>query len=118
MPCLTLGPADQHGFSSLNDCQSVSQEILCVLILLYIYLHIQCLSETVVNYYVIHFIILVLPKFSVSLFAANHLPTRDTTLFDNIQKSFKFLPEIMMLMSSANITGAARVFIVGGRSFI
>jgi hypothetical protein len=36
--------------------------------------------------YDINFIILVLSKFRVSLFAANHLPIRDTTLFDNIQK--------------------------------
>jgi hypothetical protein len=72
---LTLGPADRCGFSSLNHYQLVSQEILCVLILLYIYLHVQCLSEIVVNY-VINLIILVLSKFRVSLFAANHLTIR------------------------------------------
>jgi hypothetical protein len=35
-----------------------------------------------------------------------------------MQKSYKFLLEIMMLVSSANIMGIAKVFIVGGRSFI
>jgi hypothetical protein len=67
---------------------------------------------------VINFIIFVLSKFSVSLFAANHLPTRDTTLFDNIQKSSKFSLESMILVSSANIIGDARVFIVGGWSLL
>jgi hypothetical protein len=52
------------------------------------------------------------------LLAANHLPIRDTSLFDNMQKSSKFLLEIMTLVSSANIMGIAKVFIVGGRSFI
>jgi hypothetical protein len=36
----------------------------------------------------------------------------------NMQKSSQFLLEIMMLVSSANIMGIAKVFIVGGRSFI
>jgi hypothetical protein len=63
--------------------------------------------------YVINIIKLVLSKFRVSLFATDHLLIRDTTLFDNIQKSNKFL-----LVSSTNIIGAARVFIVGGRSFV
>jgi hypothetical protein len=35
-----------------------------------------------------------------------------------MQKSSKFLLEIMTLVSSANIMGIAKVFIVGGRSFI
>jgi hypothetical protein len=68
--------------------------------------------------YVINVIILVLSKFRVSLFIANHLPIRDTILFDNIQKSSKFLLGITVVMSSANIIGAARLFNVGGRSFI
>jgi hypothetical protein len=72
MPRLTLRSADRRVVSTLNDYQYVSQEVLCVLILLYIYLHIQCLSEIVVNC-VITFITLVLSKFRVSLFAANHL---------------------------------------------
>jgi hypothetical protein len=41
--------------------------------------------------YVIHFILLVLSKFRVSLFTANHLPIKDTTLFDNITKIIKIL---------------------------
>jgi hypothetical protein len=90
MPSLTLGPADQHGFSNLNDYQFVNQEILCVPIFVYIYLHTQCLLEIVVNY-VINFIILVSSKFRVILFTANHLTIRDTALFDNIQNSSKFL---------------------------
>jgi hypothetical protein len=67
--------------------------------------------------YVKNFIILVLSKFRVRLFVANHY-VEGTTLFDNIQKSSKFLLDIMILVSSANIIGAARVFIVGGRLFI
>jgi hypothetical protein len=39
-------------------------------------------------------------------------------MFDILQKSSNFLPEIMTLESSANIVGLAKVFIVGGRSFM
>jgi hypothetical protein len=39
-------------------------------------------------------------------------------MFDIIQKSSKFLLEIMTLVSSANIMGSDKVFIVGGRSFM
>jgi hypothetical protein len=39
-------------------------------------------------------------------------------MFDVAQKSSKFLLEIMTLMSSANIMGSVKVFIVGGRSFM
>jgi hypothetical protein len=39
-------------------------------------------------------------------------------MFDTLQKSSNFLQEIMTLVSSANIMGFAKVFIVGGRSFI
>jgi hypothetical protein len=35
-----------------------------------------------------------------------------------MQKISKFLPEIMILLSSVNIMGIDEVFIVGGRSFI
>jgi hypothetical protein len=35
-----------------------------------------------------------------------------------MQRSSKFLPEIITLVSSANIIGADEVFNVGGRSFI
>jgi hypothetical protein len=52
------------------------------------------------------------------LLEANHLLIRDTTLFDNMQKSSKFLLEIMTLVSSANSMGVAKEFIVGGRSFL
>jgi hypothetical protein len=67
---------------------------------------------------VVNFIIFVLSRFNVSLLAANHLIISDTTLFDNMQKSSKFLLEIMTLVLSANIMGIAKVFILGGRSFI
>jgi hypothetical protein len=67
---------------------------------------------------VVNCIIFVLSRFSVSLLAANHLLIRDTTLFDNMQKSSKFLLEIVTLVSSVNTVGIAKVFIVGGRSFI
>jgi hypothetical protein len=40
----------------------------------------------------------------------------DRSLFDNTQKSSKFLPEIMTLVSLANVMGTDNVFIVGGRS--
>jgi hypothetical protein len=36
-------------------------------------------------------------------------------MFDVAQKSSKFLLEIMTLVSSANIMGTVKVFIVGGR---
>jgi hypothetical protein len=39
-------------------------------------------------------------------------------MFDILQKSSNFLIEIMTLVSSANIMGFAKVFIVGGRSFM
>jgi hypothetical protein len=45
---LTLEPADRYGFSSLNDYQFVSQGILCLLLLLYIYHYIQCLMDIVI----------------------------------------------------------------------
>jgi hypothetical protein len=35
-----------------------------------------------------------------------------------MKKSSRFLIAIMMLVSAANIMGVAKVFIVGGRSFI
>jgi hypothetical protein len=39
-------------------------------------------------------------------------------MFDSIQKSSKFLLEIMTLVSSANIMDIDEVFSVGGWSFI
>jgi hypothetical protein len=52
------------------------------------------------------------------LLAANHLLIRDRTLFDNMQKSSRFILEIVILVSSANIMSIAKVFIVGGGSFV
>jgi hypothetical protein len=42
----------------------------------------------------------------------------ESTLYDTIQKSYKFLPEIITLVLSANIMGTDRVFYVGGRSSV
>jgi hypothetical protein len=39
-------------------------------------------------------------------------------MFDVAQKSSTFIIEIMTLVSSANIMGFVKVFIVGGRSFM
>jgi hypothetical protein len=39
-------------------------------------------------------------------------------MFDIVQKSSKFLLEIMTLVSSAKIMGSDKVFIAGGRSFM
>jgi hypothetical protein len=39
-------------------------------------------------------------------------------MFDVAQKSSTFLLEILTLVSSANIMGSVKVFIVGGRSFM
>jgi hypothetical protein len=39
-------------------------------------------------------------------------------MFDILQKSSNFLLEIITLVLSANIMGFAKVFIVGGRSFM
>jgi hypothetical protein len=47
---LALEQTDWYGFSSLNDYQFVSKEILFLLPLLYIYHYIQCLMDTVVSF--------------------------------------------------------------------
>jgi hypothetical protein len=39
-------------------------------------------------------------------------------MFDTEQKSSIYLPEIITLLSSVNIKGSDRIFIVGGRSFV
>jgi hypothetical protein len=39
-------------------------------------------------------------------------------VFDTVEKSSKFLPEIITLVSSANKVGSDKVFIGGGRSFM
>jgi hypothetical protein len=66
---------------------------------------------------VVSFVIFVLSRFRASLLAANHLLLRYTTLFDNMQISSRFLLEIMMLVSSSNIMGTAKVLLVEVRSF-
>jgi hypothetical protein len=42
----------------------------------------------------------------------------ERTVFEIVQKSSKFLLEIITLLSFANIMGFHKLFIVGGRSFI
>jgi hypothetical protein len=39
-------------------------------------------------------------------------------VFDNVEKSLKFLLEVISLVSSANKMGSYKLFIVGYRSFI
>jgi hypothetical protein len=65
--------------------------------------------------FAINFIMFILSKFKVNFFGATHLLIRDTNLFDYMQTSPKFLLEFMTLVSSANIIGAVRVFIVGAK---
>jgi hypothetical protein len=50
------------------------------------------------------------------LLAVNHLFIYDTTEFANLPHSSKFSPIITTLVSSANIMGIAKVFIIGGIS--
>jgi hypothetical protein len=57
-------------------------------------------------------------RFRDTLFAKDHLLIWGKTLFDIMQKSSKFLLEIVTLVSSANIMGTDEVFSVGGRSCI
>jgi hypothetical protein len=74
-------------------------------------------NEYCSEYFIINFITFVLSRFSDSLFAENHLLISKRTLFDSMQKSSKFLIEIMTLVSSANIMGIDEAFRVGGMSF-
>jgi hypothetical protein len=71
----------------------------------------------IVMNFVINFITFVLSRFMDSLFAANHLLIWEKNLLDSVQKSSKFLLEIITLVSSANM-GINEAFNVGGRSFI
>jgi hypothetical protein len=51
------------------------------------------------------------------LYAENHLLICERILPNSVQKLSKFLLEIIILVSSANV-GIDDVFVVGGRSFI
>jgi hypothetical protein len=53
---LALEPTDRYGSSSLNDYQFVSQGILCLLPLLYIYHYVQCLNGYCGEFFIINFI--------------------------------------------------------------
>jgi hypothetical protein len=99
-------------FKWLSVCKP--RNFVCAIPSIYLSLiYHQCGTLIIVN-----FIIFVLSRFRASLLAANHLLIRGKTMFDNMQKSSRFLLEIIMLVSSANIMGIAKVFIVGDRSFI
>jgi hypothetical protein len=52
------------------------------------------------------------------LFAENHSIIQERTEFDIVQKSSKFLLEIMTLVSSENNIGSDKEFILSGRSLI
>jgi hypothetical protein len=69
------------------------------------------------EFFVINFIIFLLSGFRDTLFAENHLFIWERTLFDFMQKSPKFLLEIMALVPSANIMNIDGVFSIEGRSF-
>ena len=64
------------------------------------------------------FIIFVFSKFKTNMLAENHSVIRVKTRFADVEKSVKFLLEIITLVSSANNIGSAREFIRIGRSFI
>jgi hypothetical protein len=53
-----------------------------------------------------------------SLLAANHAIIRERMMCDTVQKSPKFLLEIMILVSLANNFGSDKEFILSGRTFI
>jgi hypothetical protein len=63
-------------------------------------------------------VIFILSKFRNKLLAANHLIIKERTKFDNVQKSSKFLLEIMTLVSSANNTVSDTEFVLRGRTFM
>jgi hypothetical protein len=50
-----------------------------------------------------------------SLFAENHLLIWERTVFDSMQKSSKFLLEIVTVVSSQNIMCSDEVFNIEGR---
>ena len=69
------------------------------------------------RFFVINFIIFILPKFLTKLLAANHLIIFETAEFDTEQKSSKFMLDIMTLVSSVNNIDSDTEFL-RGRSFI
>jgi hypothetical protein len=69
---LALEPTEEYDFSSLNECQIISQETLYLLTLLYIYHYILCLM-VIVSFFAINFITFVLSTFRSSLFVENYL---------------------------------------------
>jgi hypothetical protein len=68
--------------------------------------------------FVLDCIIIIFCRFKASFLAVNHSLIWERTVFHIVQKSPKFLLEIMTLMQSANIMGFDKLVIVGGRSFM
>jgi hypothetical protein len=66
------------------------------------------------EFFIMNFILFVLSKFRTNLLAANHLTIWERTKFDNEQKSLKFLPEIITLLSSTNNIAFHTEFILRG----
>jgi len=65
-----------------------------------------------------NFIIFVFSTFKTNIVAKNHSIICAKTRFADVEKSIKFLLEIITLVSSANNIGSAREFIRNGRSFM
>jgi hypothetical protein len=59
-----------------------------------------------------------LSRFRASFLAVNHLVMCNRTVFKIVEKLSTFFPEIMTLVSSSNVMGADKVFIVGERLFM
>ena len=70
------------------------------------------------RFVVTNFIIFIFSKFKTNMLAEHHSIIRAKTRFADVEKSIKFLLEIITLVSSANNNGSAREFIHNGRSFI
>ena len=93
---LTYKSIPQYSSSNLCGYQFLKQEISYSLFLLYTFLYNQY------EFFVMNFIILILPKFRTKLLAANHFISLGRTKFDTEKKSLKFQTEIITLLSSAN----------------
>jgi hypothetical protein len=100
---LTWEPFDQYDSSKLSGYQPVNQETLCLLSLLYTFLHKHYVMHSVVELFVINFIIFVLSRFSTNLLAVNHSIIRVRNKFNTVQRSPKFLLYIITLVSSAKV---------------
>jgi hypothetical protein len=109
-----LEPIDQRDFSILGGYQFVDQGTLYLLPPPHICLCNQYLKVCSDEFFVINFIIFVLSRFRANMLAEN---SSERTTFD-IWKSSNFLPGIITLVISVNITASYMVLIVEGRSFM